>query len=209
MINQFGVSTDPFTVEHDMLEHIKKWMATYLGEAERKSTPPREPGSLVVATYTTKTKFDSFPEEIVPAIVVISPGTTGKPYKQGKIWCAKWILRITAICSAPTEDVTRELAHLYIKCIHDLVLQYKGINENPNVESVEWAGDAYNLIASTETRTLAASQAIFHVEYKNVVDETQGPRIPTPNPEAPVDPGTWPAVKAGGVHVTISKEPLK
>lgn len=209
MTNQFGHSVSPYTVENDMLEHIKFWLPTYLGQEERNSNPPRTPGSLRVATYTTKTRFDSFPEEIVPLVVVISPGTTGRPYKQGKIWCARWVLRVTAITSAPSEDITRELAHIYINAIRNLVLQYKKINNNEDVESVEWAGDAYNLVASTETRTLAASQAIFHVEYKNVADEGQGPIIPLPEEEAPTDPGSWPTVKDGGVHVTIQKEPLQ
>lgn len=206
--NQFGLIISPFTVENDMIEHLKKWMPTYLGQMERDSHPPRKPGSLEVLNYTTKTRFDAFPEELLPLIVVISPGTVDRPYKNGRVWCAKWVLRITAVCSAPEEDTTRELAHIYMTALRAAVLQYKSINDNPNVESVEWIGDIYNLVGSSETRTMAASQAVFHVEYKNVVDEAHGPAEPTTEPETPSDPGPWPTVKFDGVHVTIVKEPL-
>jgi hypothetical protein len=206
--NQFGHSVSPFVVENDMMEHLKFWMPTYLGQMERESNPVRDPGSLKVVDWTTKTRFDSFPEDAIPMVIIISPGTVGKPYKQGKKWCGTWLLRITAVCSAPDEDTTRELAHLYVQAIKMAVLQYKQINNNPDVEGVDWAGDVYNLIASSETRTLAASQVVFHVAYSNVLDEGEGPAEPTAAPEAPTDPGPWPTVKEGGVNITIDKEPL-
>jgi hypothetical protein len=204
--NQFGKLLSPHTIENDMVAHLKYWMPSYLGEWERETG--RKPGELVVMTYTTKTKFDRFPEEEIPMMICISPGTIGKPWKQGRSWSARWLLRVTAVCSAPTEDVTRELAHIYMSAAKDIVEQYQGINNNPSCEGVDWAGDVYSLIGSSQTRTLAASQVVFHAQYCNVVDESQGPEKPTADETAPTDPGPWPLVGPGGATTTIQKEPI-
>jgi hypothetical protein len=191
-----------------MKAHLRNWMPAYLGQGERESEPPREPGTLKVADWVTKTRLDSFPEDQIPMIVIATPGTVGKPTKNGKTWEATWLIRVTAICSAGDEETSQELADIYAHAIKQLVLQNKMINDNPDVEAVEWAGDAYNLAAAYQTRTLGAAQVIFHVTYKNVVDESEGPITPTPEDQVPADPGPWPTVKPDGVHVTIEKEPI-
>lgn len=202
--NQFGHYVNPSTVERDMISHLQLWMPTYLGQMERDMTLP--PGSLKVDDWSRKTRLANLAEEAIPKIVVVSPGTHGKPYKHAHKWCAKWLLRVTAVCSADDEITTRDLAHAYLTAMKLIILQYQRINENPDVEGAEWDGDNYNLLASTDARSIAASQATILVEYKNVADEGEGPTAIAPDPENPQDPGPWPTVGAQGAKSTITKK---
>jgi hypothetical protein len=87
------MTTAPFTsaigpivsghdVEQATLAVLRRWMPTYLAEAERQTG--RVVGSLpVIRGWTVATTFDKWPEDQLPAIVLISPGLASPPDADG------------------------------------------------------------------------------------------------------------------------------
>src|SRR5262245_7939817 len=89
-------------VETRAIPGLTKWVPTYPAELERQTE--REPGSLPVPrAWTTATSFDKWPEDQLPAVLVISPGLLEPPNGEGDgSYRAKYSLGIGVITSART-----------------------------------------------------------------------------------------------------------
>lgn len=194
-------------VEAQAIGVLKAWIPTYLAELERQTS--REPGSLPVPrAWTTATSFDKWPEDQLPAVLVISPGILDPPDAEGNgSYRVRFSLGIGVIVSAATMEQTAALAKTYIAALRAIMIQRPSLGGF--AEGVTWLDENYDDIPFDDFRSLGAGQAIFAVEVRNVTSRNAGPltpddggdgeTIPTPPQVEPYP--EWPLVTDADVAI--------
>jgi hypothetical protein len=175
-------------VELAALAVLKKWASTYLGEAEAATGRVR--GSLPrPRAWTTATEFEKWPEDQLPAVLLISPGLAAPPRADGNgTYRASFAL---GIVSTSHMDETAALAKLYCATLRACLLQHQSLEGF--AAGVTWADENYDDLPSIDDRSLGAGQAIFVVEVDAISTRWNGPIHPSepPTPDAaplPDDP---------------------
>lgn len=210
-------------LEQAAIDMLKDWFETYTVELQQQINwtgndipPPR--------SWTTRNHFDRFPEDQLPAIIVVSPGLAGKPVKDGtQRYRTVWDLAIAVICSARDEPSTKSLARFYCGVVRAIMVQHRSLGGIAS--GLEWVDESYDEIMDEQdtARVLASGQVSFRIEVDGTVSGRGGPRVPL----APIEPGTdgWtssgrfplpdPDTQPGStfpvvetVNVTLNKEAL-
>ena len=178
---------------------FKRWFGTYLCEVERQhgvaeNTLTRPRG------WVTAPSFDKWPEDQVPAVVVVSIGLAEQPLKDGSgRYRAKWDIVAGAVFSARTQQESRLGSMFYIAALRALLVQ------RPSLDSggigVEWLDEDYTVLEFNDERSLAAGAGRFQLEFDDVVSARAGP-LDTDEPQdecAPWSP--WSIVQEVDVDV--------
>lgn len=199
----FGDFKTGADLEDAVISHLRDWMPTYLAEVERQyqmgqgSLPP-------IRSASTNNEFSKWPEEQLPALIVISPGSAGadsiKMEGDGTYRVA-WVVGLAVIVSAKDKSSTLTLAKRYGAAIAGAILQHPSLSGY--AEGVQWEDVRYNDLPEDSERTLASVQMVFRIEVRNVLTAGLGPREPIVDPYQVED---WPTVAEDGVHVAITKE---
>jgi hypothetical protein len=173
-------------VELAALALLQRWSGTYLAEMERQSG--RAPASLPrVRGWATAADFETWPEDQVPRVLLVSPGLLGPPMADGNgTYRATWSLGLGVVVSAASMDETMVLAKLYTAALRVCLLQHQSLEGF--AAGVEWLDESYDDLPSIDTRSLGAGQAIFAVTVDDVSRRWGGP----PTPSEPPTPDTAP-----------------
>src|SRR3954463_13420771 len=109
----FGTVISDDVVELATVNTLRTWVSTYLSEVERQrdldpgyyTRPPQ--GSI-----TTRSDFDKWPEEQLPAIIVVAPGIPDDPVKQSGhgVYRASYDIGVVCVVSSNTREETRHYA---------------------------------------------------------------------------------------------------
>jgi hypothetical protein len=193
----FGPIFVPSFLEQAVIDTLKLWLPTYLAEVELQLE--REQGLIEPPrSYTTRRRFEKFPEDQIPTCVVVSPGLANEPHKEGDgSHRAEWALGVGVIVSAPDQESTNLVAKIYGAAIRACLLQKSSLGGVAS--GITWYDESYDDLPSDDTaRTLGAAALYFRVEVEDIVNSRVGPNVPTP-------PGTQWGV-AETVTVTIEKE---
>jgi hypothetical protein len=184
----FGSTIGPIVaasdVERAALATIKKWVSTYLGEAEGQHDRAR--GSLPrPRSYTTTNSFDKWPEDQLPCVLLVCPGLVEQPRAEGNgHYHAVFAVGVAVIVSAKTEAATEELAKLYVSAVRTCLIQQQSLGGF--ADSTEWLDETYDDLPSEDMRSLGAGQSIFAVHVGDLSRRYTGP--PHPVAEVPVPP---------------------
>lgn len=196
-VEVFGEILLGSNVEQAVIANLKTWFPTYLAEVERQegvtahSIP--EPRS-----YDTVNDFQKWPENQLPAVVVVSPGLAGLPMTEGDGRTrAAWIVGIAVVASAKDKRSTQNLAKLYAAVVRTLMLQQQSLGGIGMGTS--WRHESYTDIPASDERTLGSCQVIFEVDIGDVVHARMGLAQPPDDPYSP-DP-EWPTVETADVTV--------
>ncbi len=168
-------------LERGAIEHYKLWEETYLAEIERLTD--RDARSLhKIRSFSIKAELDKFPEEQLPAMVVVSPGIVGDTVvKEGDgSYSAQWDLGIAIVSSARDEAATDNLRAYYGATIRAVFLQHPQIGEVGSVE--EWVDESYNELPVEADRTVSVVQLLFRVHCEMIVEAAGGTRVPLDDP---------------------------
>lgn len=179
-------------VEIRVRDTIKTWIDSYLAEVERQNglnvrQLPRP------RSYTRRNEFERWPEDQIPAVIVISPGLTAPPVANGSgQFRGYWGVGVAVITEGQDTDNTRDLAGYYTAAIRALILQRPSLGGF--AMGVTWEDERYDDISDVEMgRTLASGQVVFQVEVEDIVSTKAGPVTPdTPPVTPPDDSPTWP-----------------
>lgn len=193
-------------VEMAALNTLKLWFDTYLAEVERQKgldvrQLPRP------RSYIRKNEFDRWPEDQIPAIIVISPGLVGPPSGTGSgSFRGDWQLGVAVITEGQDNDNTRDLVGYYTAAIRALILQRPSLGGF--AMGVTWEDERYDDISDTEVgRTMASGQVVFQVTVEDLVSTKAGPVTPdTPPVTPPDDSPTWPIATTVTADVQIVEE---
>lgn len=177
-------------VEAAAQETLQLWYPAYLAEVERQNG--RTPGGLPqIRSWTNVADFSRWPEDALPCMVLICPGTADTPTQDGGdgTYRATWALRAAVIVSADTEEHTRDLAKLYVDATKAAVIQHQTLGGF--ALATDWLGENYAPLPIDKRRSLASGEVAFNVTVDGVLDRFAGPTTPPPvDPLA--DPGDWP-----------------
>lgn len=190
-------------VEQHALETLQTWLPTYLREVERQTG--RDPNTLpAVRSWKPVNIFERWPEDQLPAVLLVSPGLIGTPEKEGDgYYRARWSLGIGVVVSARDAATTNSLAKVYAAAVRATILQHQSLGGHSR--GVGWVDEKYDDLPAEKGRTLAAGQNIFWVEYAQVVSTKGGPIQPVPPDDEP-PPEDWPTVETA--DTTIESEAI-
>jgi hypothetical protein len=225
-VSVFGTIIDDGVVEDAVVAHLKRWFSTYLAEVEDQRGLARGYYERPVASsFTVRTDFDKFPEEMLPFIVVTSPGIDDDPPKDGGgVYRPRWDIAIT-VFGASSEN-PRRMVQRMSAAIRTLLVQKPSLMDpdQPSdidnlVRGIDWLGSRNDPVPLDEedSRTVWANRQAFTIEVAGAMVTKAGPGIPIPDddippPPPPVDPNApipdWETVREGGASATITKETI-
>jgi hypothetical protein len=204
MSDIFGPIFDGSQLTRSVIETLKLWFPTYIREIElqRGYTPGEiQPPK----TYAERWVFDSYPDDKIPAVVVVCPGMAEAPHSDGdgtvNGW---WALGVGIIAAASTEDNSERLAKIYGAAAR-LILNQKGwLDEAAEYNGIEILDETFANIPDIEqARTMRSANVIARVQVLNMWNKYGGPAIPDP-PDPINQPGSqWPEVEE--VFTTIER----
>lgn len=185
-------------IDAALIDVLGTWMPTYLKEVarQRNLSEAFEPPRSIVAVA----EFDRWPEEQLPSIVIVNPGTEGTPRNHAGIFEASWPIEICISVSADTEARTRRNSQLYITAARGCLMQRRSLGHG--MKGTDWGGESYTLIDNEKRRSLAGAKASFVVERENILTVGAGPTDPDLDPQ----PGNWPTVKEA--EATVEPKPV-
>lgn len=173
-------------VELGVVRFLKRWSGTYLAECERQRglAPAALPR---IRTWTIANEFETWPEDQLPCLLLVSPGLVDAPLPDGEgVYRAKFMLGLAVIVSARTGDETAALAKLYCAAMRAAILQHQSLEGLAT--GVEWLDENYDDLPSIDDRSLGAGQAIFSVEISGFARRWNGPTTPGEPPVTDTDP---------------------
>lgn len=199
----FGRIVIASDVETALVDTLQAWLPTYLAELERRTG--RDPGAVpMVKSWRRSNRFYRFPQDQLPAAIVISPGTTGQPERRGAGTIdAWWRIGIAIVCSANTPEATNELAKLYAAAVRTAVLQQPSLagdpaDPHPFAAKVLFVGEVTDDVPAEYLEVGCTAQVEFDVLVEGIADTTAGPAAPT------VDtPDDWPTVTSQHVDIEV------
>lgn len=197
----FGPILTGDDVEKAVVAHLKTWSTTYLAEMERQTERAVESLPAVRSFTTTPREPEKWPEDQLPAILVVSPGLAAVPEVHGDgTMRATWQVGIAAIVEARSEAATRTAAHLYFAHAMAIMLQKAGIGgiADDTLLATPWQ---YDTLPVESRRTLGAVYAVFEVAVDKILNTRAGPEVPLDTPYQ--EPSDWPTVDS--VEVTADK----
>lgn len=175
-------------VENAVIGTLRLWTPAYVAEISAHSgrgraTLPK------FRSFTSAAEADAWPEDQLPACVVVSPGLYRQPWKDGNgKYRAQWDVALAAICSGSDRASTLKLLRLYCAALRLTALQ------NPSLggfgEGVTWLDESYDdSLGFEDSRTIAMGLVRLAVEVSSVVSSFGGlKQVPT-DPDA--DPGDY------------------
>lgn len=189
----FGAFTAAWQVEQGVIAHLREWMPDYLPYVYRQAEELLDNDTLPAfprpRSYTVVPREpDKWPEDQLPAILVVSTGLADEPTQDGAgLYRAAFNIGIGAICSAGEEATTKLFADLYFTAASMICLDKPslgGVAEDTRLQSAEndWLDAGRN-------RTLAATFGNFVVRVAPFRTVTGGPLTHLVDPDT--DPGDF------------------
>lgn len=200
-------------VEDAVVLTLKKWFSTELRviEEDLGLTPgfysrPR--------AWEIHGDFDKFPEEQLPAVVVISAGTTDTPIKDGgKKYRAHFDIAIAVFASSLDMNRSRRFAYRMGGAARACMLHRQSLDGalDGTVRGVTWTSSRNGEMPVEDDRTIWATRQVFSVEVGDTITQSAGP--PAPDADPPPD-GTplpeWDTIPdLQHIHVDKTKLPTQ
>lgn len=204
MIGPFDPVVTRIQIADAVKELLKDWLPAYIAEIERQNTLTAK--SLPMPrSYSTRTEVTKWGEDQTPAVVIVCPGLSGPPRRDGNgVWAAPWGIAVGVITSGTYQRTVIENASYYGAAVRACLLQ-RGTLLNDLAGSVVWLDESYTDIPENESRSLAAARIEFEYLIPAAVNDMAGPAPSVDPPEDPyVAPEAWPTVET--THLTTSQE---
>lgn len=188
MSSVFGEVVLGTQVETAAMATLGQWMPTYIQEMEirlgrtRGEIPPPR-------TYTTRNTLTSYPADIMPLCVVVSPGLADPPTKQGDgRFSAWWTLGVGFAAAAKDADASGFLAKLYGAAGRLILLHKQSLGGFAS--KVHWVDESYDDLVDDDERTIRACYGVYRVLVEGIATEYAGPAAPADPANQPGS--TWP-----------------
>lgn len=170
-------------VEREVAAQLSTWMPTYVAELERQRglAPGYFEGDL---EYVAASDFGRFSEDRLPCVVIVCPGLTDRPVRDGDgVYRCTFAVLVGIFASALDRDTSDEAAKAYGACIRTIMVQRPRVGEL-DAGGVKWVGERYDDVDADDTRTLAGGAVSFTIEVDDVASTFAGPMTPLEGPAA-------------------------
>ncbi len=200
----FGPVRSPIDLRKAIATTIEDWIETYLALVERTYGLPSH-ALPVPKEYVFKDDgtLDKQPENALPCIVILSPGTRRAPKREGDgMYRVPWLVNVAAIVSARDHGTTMDLATYYTTALR-LLLIHNGTLGGFALGSA-WEGERTDELRPDGERTQAAGTNVFTFTVDQVAQKGAGLRTP---PDEPYDPVELPEITE--VKVDLKPEEIQ
>lgn len=211
-MSAFGQIITDDQVEDAVISVLKRWTNEYMAEIERQvgvevGYHQRPPGD---GSYLVRTDFDKWPEEMLPIVLVVSPGVADDPVREGRgVYRAKWEIGVVCIVESTDQVSTRRYAYRMGAALRAALVQHQTLERalNSSVRGVDWVGHRNNEVplGPEDNRTIWANRQLFEVEVGGVLTRGGGPGPGVDPREDPTPPLAEPPLVA--TH-TVTPEPF-
>jgi len=178
-----------------VLNTLKLWYPRYLREIEYQR-PDLVSGKIPVPkTYVERWTFDSYPDDKIPAVIVVSPGMADQPRRDGDGTVSGWwAIGVGVIAAASTEDNSERLAKIYGAAARSILSQKGWLDESWEFNGCEILSEMYDEVPDIEqARTMRSAHVIGRVQVMNMWNTGSGPRDPGDPSDPLAMPGSqWP-----------------
>jgi hypothetical protein len=175
---------------------LRLWLPTYLREVERQTGRAACSLGDVLSWGAPTADFEKRPEQQLPILSIVSPGTSTAPALTGTAYRAPWRLEVRVVVAAGNEVDADSMAKDYAAAVMALMVQQK---LGAPVQDVVWTGDEYDDLGRDSGRRLMVGANVgFDVYVGDVVDKRRGP-----SGEPPDDPCTAGPLPEGPTVETV------
>jgi hypothetical protein len=194
-------------LENAAIVTLESWWPVYTRELELQASI--DTGSLPPPKSWLKAdQLDRSAADALPAIVVVSPGLSGRnsPRQEGDgTFRAFFSIGIGVFVGANTRQNTMRLVRIYTAIARTIMLQKQSLGGF--ADGTSWLDESYDdNFPFTDDQTLSAGQVIFEVEVAGVVNRYGGPAAQDP-PDPVTQPGSdWPLVESVNATVEIKED---
>lgn len=208
--NRIGPAVSQRDLRNWALAGANLWLPTYLRDSERHHglTPPyaQLPKTLRLTKEAAK-----HPEEQLPALLIVAPGTSDQPMRQPERYDATYQMAFVAIVHGRDEAEAELQASVYGWALKQMVIQQAGawVDEDGytgpalEVESVEWIDEDYSAGGDagmpSRRRTLGRAAVTFNIVFRKAATNRNPEIVPLPAPDA--DPGDFPEIVAAELQI--------
>jgi hypothetical protein len=192
----FGRIVVASQIEDFVMTTLSSWWDTYQREVKRQLELDPLLQIPLPQTYATRNQWETFPDERMPMVIVVSPGTVGETETEGDGKYGAWYAFSVGIAaSARDENTTRFLAAFYGAVARAIMVQ-KGRSH--------WVDESFDdLVDPQAQRRIRAAYESFMIFIEDVVSRSAGPAFPV-DPDPTTQPGsTWPTANTVVVDVII------
>lgn len=215
-MNIFGRLLTDDAVEDAVVATLKKWIDTELRLVEEERDLPAR-------TYERPrgwgihSDMDKFPEEQLPAIIVVTLEVNNSG-KSGRKIRATWSMSVTSITSSTDMEATRKKTLRLGTAVRGALVHRQSLDgalpteEMPSgtVRGVRWDSSSNRELPLDADRTIWGIRQVFDIEVDDVMTQSAGPA----EPDAPPPPVDEPLPSWGKIpdreHIitTVQKEPI-
>lgn len=182
-MTNFGPLKHPVEVDDAMLAHLRLWLPTHVRQAEREKDVTVGTLRLPVL-YTNVFDESQFVDKRIPAVLVITGGTSAVERHGDGTYSALWDVLVSAIVRGKDDADVRRTASLYGAAVWRTIMQHASLGGFAN--GVAWQG-AMPLVPLSNTvdrgRHLLVAQSRWLVYTDDVVSDRDGPVDPDPLPD--------------------------
>jgi hypothetical protein len=188
-MNVYGRIITRNDVRDATIEHLQLWTPAYIGEVAVQRNKGRCDLPEFRSFRFSTSDVDKWAEEQLPACVVVCPGLSDEPLRQGNgLYDSEFGVGVGVIVSGRDEQSTDELVGIYCAAVRAAMVQHQSLGGFAS--GVRWIDeDAISNLGFDDSRTIAGGRVILGVGVDSVVDSFGGPKSPPEN--ACVDPGDY------------------
>lgn len=198
MSTPYGRLVPGWRLEAAMTNTLKTWLyPTYTAAVEREEgLDYRLPE---INTWSRRSWFSQLVgDEFLPLVVVVVPGTSNSPLKNGKReYAATWRMDVGIVVTEPEEP--RRLASYMAAAIRLCAIQKGLTGFGLDDAEVDWIGERADDLPIEADRNLAVGRVQFEVKVRSVATASNGPAAPIPDPSEA--PGELPRVETSNIRV--------
>lgn len=186
-------------VEEAVEATLREGMPSYLAFVSRHIGKPgflREPQS-----YEITSDWEHFPEERLPAILIICGEATDIEKDGRREYRATWPTRVGVFTSGKDRYSSERLAKYYAGVIREII-NARGSLGRPGWSST-WKGERYvPAVPARAQRSISSSEVRFNVQARHVSSWLHGPRTLSGTPANPAaEAPALPVVKSTGLTI--------
>lgn len=162
---------------------VDRWIGEYLEELAHQQGQPNNPLA-PFASYNVRPKGEHWPEDQIPAIIIVNAGLEKEPAHDGDgLYEAEWRIGCVIIASGQDEGNARQNAEDYAACVRTLLVHRRG---ELGVSHVRWVAETYDEAAAESGRTLSGAVVEYVMTMPAVLDRSRGPSpASVPDPSRP------------------------
>lgn len=192
-------------LETKTVSTLETWFPVYIRELELQHAIPL--GALPnPRSFITTDKLDREAADQMPAIVIVSPGLSGRSPRQEGDGTFRCFFHVAAgvFVSSHSRQETKKLVRYYTAIARTILLQKQSLGGYAS--GTTWQDESYDdNFSFTDEQTVGAGQVVFEVEVAGVVNRFGGPAssaLPDPDEQ----PGsTWPLVEKVTATVNLKE----